>query len=386
MGRKKKWPPSIHRHRGSERAYVRIDNHDHYLGAWDVARNEPSAEARAAYARLVARLAAGQTPTPSHAAAVTTVEDVAAAWYDQEGPRLAPKQLKLVRLSLKPLIRLYGPTDAASFDAGALEALQLACATGSWLTEEERTPRPGHWRPMGDWCANVVNQRVGYVKGVWRWAERRKLVPAGSWANLRTVPGLRKGDRRVRHTARRRPATWDEVRAVARNANPPVRDALLLAWWTGLRPAEAYTMTPGELDRSGDVWVYRPGKHKGEHLDRTRQVAIGPRGQAILRPWLARASSPDAVLFRPVGRPGQRPPASYNEDSFSKAVGVAAKKAGLKGITSYCIRHAFRLRVTRGANLDAARAAMGHSSVAMSGEYAAAQDLETAKKVAREQG
>jgi integrase len=167
------------------------------------------------------------------------------------------------------------------------------------------------------------------------------------------------------------------VRAIARQANAPVRDALLLCWWCGTRPAEAYTMTPGELDRSGDVWVYRPGKHKGEHLDRTRQVAIGPRGQAILRPWLARASSPDAVLFRPVGRPGQRPPASYNEDSFSKAVGVAAKKAGLKGI---------RLRVTRGANLDAARAAMGHSSVAMSGEYAAAQDLETAKKVAREQG
>ncbi len=387
MGRRKKWPPALLHHRASGRAYCRIDDVNHYLGAWDVARDEPSPEARAAYARLVARLAAGQTPSePRNNAAILTVTQVVAAWLDAEAPRLAPKQRKLYLLSLKPLLRLYGPTEAADFDAEALEALQLACATGSWLTPEERTPGPGRWRPPTDWCANVCNQRLGYVKTVWRWAERRKLVPPGSWANLRTVPGLRKTDRRVRHTARRRPATWDEVRAIARCAVAPVRALLLLMWWSGLRPAEAYTLTAAELDRSGDVWVYRPGKHKTAHLDVARQVAIGPKGQAVLRPWLALASSPDAILFRPVGRSRGVRPEAYNDRSFAKAVAKAARKAGLEGVTAYCVRHAFKLRISRLYGLDAARTVMGHSAVSMTAQYAAGVDLESAKEVARRGG
>lgn len=45
---------------------------------------------------------------------------------------------------------------------------------------------------------------------------------------------------------------------------------------TAMWPGEALAMTGTEIDRTDPTcWVYRPGHHKTEHKDKTREVFIG---------------------------------------------------------------------------------------------------------------
>lgn len=52
-----------------------------------------------------------------------------------------------------------------------------------------------------------------------------------------------------------------------------------------------------DLDTSGDVWLYRPSRHKTQHRDKDRVVAIGATGQAIIREFLT--TDLQAYLFSP---------------------------------------------------------------------------------------
>jgi integrase len=53
---------------------------------------------------------------------------------------------------------------------------------------------------------------------------------------------------------------------------------------TGMRPGEVWCMTTGQIDRSGDVWLYIPTRHKTVDLGRDRVIPLGPRAQEVLKP------------------------------------------------------------------------------------------------------
>ena len=57
---------------------------------------------------------------------------------------------------------------------------------------------------------------------------------------------------------------------------------------TGMRPGELCRLTPGQLDRTADVWVYAPAGHKNRHRGKRRAVDVGPRHKRLwLRCWTA---------------------------------------------------------------------------------------------------
>lgn len=64
-----------------------------------------------------------------------------------------------------------------------------------------------------------------------------------------------------------------------------------------MRPGELCQMRPGDIDRVGDVWTYRPKTHKNQSRGKQRLIAIGPRAQKILRPYLLRPA--DSFCFSP---------------------------------------------------------------------------------------
>lgn len=67
---------------------------------------------------------------------------------------------------------------------------------------------------------------------------------------------------------------------------------------TGMRSGEVCVMRTADIDTSSaDVWIYRPTQHKTQHHGKGRDVAIGPKAIAVLRPWLRPAL--DAYLFSP---------------------------------------------------------------------------------------
>jgi integrase len=85
------------------------------------------------------------------------------------------------------------------------------------------------------------------------------------------------------------------VEATLPHLPPVTADMVRFQLLTGARPGEVCSLTPGAVDRSGDVWEYRVEGHKTEHHGRTRVVYIGPEAQAVLRPYLLRQS--DMVCF-----------------------------------------------------------------------------------------
>lgn len=371
MPRKAQWPPAIHHHRASGQDRIRVKGEDIYLGPHD------SAEARQKYAEIVARLSAGQEPLPPPPAPAesVTVQTIVVRWMEERAPRYSDRGREVAQFkrSVVPLLAMHEKTPAASFDADALEGVQLAMATGSWK------------KGARGWCRNVVNRRIVRIRTIWRWAERKKLVPPGAWANLRTVASLAPNDPRVRHTPRRKPCTYADLVMVALAAPRPVSAMLALVWWSGMRPGEVRRLRPCEIDRSGDVWLCRPGQHKNDWRGQGRVVLLGRRAQELLAPYLARCPGEESYLFPPSRkRKGAR--GCYSAETYSRAVARAANRVGVPGLHAYLARHAAKQRVTRAMGLDAARAFLGQKSIQSTDGYGEAIDLEQAREAARRLG
>jgi integrase len=388
MARKAQWPPPVYPRDGMDRLriYVNGKPKDFTLGPTG------SNEARAEYARLVAELAAGRRiGTNGTQAAVLTVDDVVQRWLTQgvaEKYSATSREPAQFVIALRPLCRIYGHTLAAEFDPERLEVLQHAMATGSWMSNEERAAATKRKRPVG-LCRNVVNRRITRVKTAWRWLEKKKLVPAGSWSALLSVEGLAKNNRVSRNTEKVKPCEWAQVEAVVPFLKPPVAAMTQLQWWTGMRSCEVRIMRACEIDQAGvsvdgvKVWIYRPEKDKNSWREGAvpRAVPLGPECQKLLGPWL-RAAGPGDYLFPPSRK---KPNRCYSSNTYANAVLRACRAAGIKEFHPYQSRHAAKMRFKRAAGLDGARAVLGQSSVQTTELYGSL-DIEHAAQVAAKLG
>jgi integrase len=64
-----------------------------------------------------------------------------------------------------------------------------------------------------------------------------------------------------------------------------------------MRPGEVCAMRAIDLETSGRVWIYRPAHHKTTWREKNRDILLGPKAQAIIRPWLR--TDTQAFLFSP---------------------------------------------------------------------------------------
>ena len=146
-------------------------------------------------------------------------------------------------------------------------------------------------------CRNEVNRRVRIIRRAFKWAASEEMISVSIYQALATVEGLRKG----RTEAPDHPpvaAVADEVvNATLPHLPQVVADMVSFQRATGARPGEACSIRPGDVDRSDDVWVYRPASHKTEHFDRPQVIFLGPKAQEILKPYLLRPS--DQHCFSP---------------------------------------------------------------------------------------
>jgi integrase len=94
-------------------------------------------------------------------------------------------------------------------------------------------------------------------------------------------------DRTVAREPRRvLPVPDDVVDATLPHVPSIVADMVRFQRLTGCRPGEVCQIRPCDVDRSGEVWQYRPKSHKTEHHGRERIIYIGPQAQAVLLPYL----------------------------------------------------------------------------------------------------
>lgn len=386
MPRKKNSVPSYLGPHSSGQAFIRVHGRNEYLGVYD------SPESRERYARRVAELAAGQT-APGKVTSAPSVAAVAARWLEEEGPRQTANELRNYRRALLPLTRLYGSIQAADFGTNELETVRQAMIDGSWLNPEERAKLEMNRQPAA-WCRNVVNRQIVRIRTVWRWAEKRKHIPAGSWEHLRTVKRLGPRERSVRHTAPVGASAWEDVERVIavleknrRAIGPgpyrhPVSTMLAVQWHSGMRSQEIRVLRTADVDQSGPVWIYRvrgdADKSAWREDHAPRVVALGPECQRLLGPWL-RPDEPGRYVFE--AGPGR----CYTDSSYPQAVREAGERVGVR-VRPYSGRHAAKRRAERLLGPHGARSYLGQSSLGSTQQYASQQDLETAIRVAREIG
>jgi integrase len=272
--------PSYRLHKPSGQAVVTLDGRDIYLGRYG------SRQSRAEYDRLVAEwLAQGRRrPAPEpEAGPDPTVNEMllaylrhADAYYVKNGK--PTRETINIRLALRPLRQLYGHTPARDFGPLALKAVRQAMIDSGL-------------------CRTEVNKRVRNVVRAFKWAVAEEMVPPSVHHGIRAVPGLRRGRADVRETEPVGPVPEAMVDAIRPHVARQVWAMVELQRLTGMRPGEVILMRTGDLDMTGAVWSYAPPRHKTEHHRHRRVVYLGPRAQAVLKPWLR--ADRTAYLFQP---------------------------------------------------------------------------------------
>lgn len=358
-------------------ARVRIRGKDFYLGKFG------SEESRREYARLAAEFAANPViqPPPKSKPSKITIGDMVSLWVQVHGGREAEQ----VAGALKPLLRMHGHEQAGDFSAAKLEDLREAMIDCTWMSKEEKAERIRRKKLPG-WSRNHVNHQIGRIKRVFRWAERKGYVPRGTWEHLRTLPRLEK-DSRARRNSKRKPVDESVVEKTLPYMPFMVQSMVRVELATGMRPSELVKMKAGDVDRTGDVWLYRLTEFKTDGLDDAAEwqtVVMGPDAQAALGPWLDAAGlrGPDS----PVWVYGLSKPRIVTAEAYYQAIVEACNRAGVPRWTPYQCRHSAKRRAEQAGGEQGARAFLRQRAIESTRQYADAQDIELAKKIAMKIG
>jgi integrase len=236
--------------------------------------------------------------------------------------------------------------------------------------------RPNKSERSNGLCRSVINARINRIKRVFSWAVEEELISSEVIAGLRTVRALAEGRSQAREKDGVQPICWSVVERTLPELPPVVRDMVLLQWHTGMRPGEVYRLKPAHIDRSKAVWEYKPPEHKNEHRRKERVIPIGPRGQAVLKPYLMRM--PDTLCFT-LPRMRSDSPGAYTKNSYAKAIARACKAAGVEHWYPLQIRHSTATRLEAEMSLEDARVVLGHSHASTTRIYAR-QDVERARQ------
>jgi integrase len=429
MGRRKS-VPSYRLHRQSGQAVVTLtdglgNRRDVLLGRHD------SPESHAEYRRVLAEWeAAGRRlPTPVSAPANLTVNEMLVAfWSHAEGHYRRPdgtptSELNEYRAAFRPLKHLYGHTAAKGFGPLALKAVRQLMVEG--YEHPEHGTQPGLSR-------GVVNQRVGRVRRAFKWAGENELVPASVHHALCDVRGLQRGRSAARETEPVRPVPAAVVEETLPFLNRHVRALVEVQLLTGARPGEVVLLRACDIDTAGKVWLYRPGRHKTEHHGHGRVIAIGPRAQEVIRPFLkldvqAYLFAPRDALaerraelrrnrktrvqpsqqYRRKRSPKRAPGEHYTTTSYAHAIRAGIEAANRARACDACkplrpedrcekcraaalphwhphqLRHTAATLLRREYGLDVARAVLGHRTPAITDLYAEVDVGRAAEAMAR---
>ena len=274
--------PKYRLHKGTGQALVQIAGKRIYLGKYGTPESHEKYERTLAEWLTASRKPAGSNhqDTPGFGPSVNELLlrywQFAKNYYVKDGR--PTKELTSMREALRPVRQLYGNTDAREFGPLALKAVR------QHMIDSELS-------------RGVINNRVNRIKRFFKWAASEELVPISVYEALRTVSGLRYGRTTARETEPVLPAPQDSVDAVLPFLAPPIAAMVQLQRLTGMRSGEIVIMRPCDIDCNGDVWLYRPTDHKTRWRGHDKVVAIGPKAQAVIAPFLNR--DPQSYMFSP---------------------------------------------------------------------------------------
>jgi len=388
--------PKLTRHKASGRAVVRLGGKDLYCGKFGT--TEAQKRYHQAVVRWLAEDSQANTDRP-----LETIAELTRAYlkhvhreYTKRGRKTST--VHNTTSAVRHVLKLYAGEPIEEFGPLALKAVRASMIDAGWARTH-------------------INAAIGDVRRMFAWAGESELIDPTHPHRLACVKGLRRGQG-GRETSKVAPVAWSRVKAVEPYVAPQVWAMIEMQWLTGMRPEEVTSVRTIDIETDGAIWFYSPAGHKTEHHDKDRAIAIGPKGQKVLTPWLRKDL--EAFLFQPAEaeaarnarrtdqrqmelyhRPKSHQPAyrrvrkartppggKYSTDTYRRAIARACARiwpppeeisVDPEAAKAWRdehrwapnrLRHSYGTRVRKTFGLDAARAALGHSDANVTLDYA----------------
>ncbi len=270
---------------GNDSAFVVLNGERTYLGVFN------SRESRQAFHRVVAEWEAGgrQVKPPANTLYTAELCDTFFAWvkgyYKTPGGE-PTKEVEKYRQAIRLVMALYADVKATEFGPKALRAVR------------QRMINNGASR-------GYINEQTVRVRRIFKWAVSQELLPAGVYQALTCVDGLRRGRSNAKETEPVRPVPDAYIDAVKPHVSRQVWALIQLQLLTGARPGELLRLRPVDLDTTGRVWLFTPAEHKTAHHGHKRTIYLGPKAQAVVKPFLT-GRAIYAYLFSPIEAEAER--------------------------------------------------------------------------------
>jgi integrase len=375
--------PKLCRHKATGQWYVTLNGQEHYL-------SRSKAAAQTEYERLIAEwLQCGRQPLKPETRLTLNELILGYFRFAADYYRESEKEQEKIKLAMRPLKNLYGCSAAAEFGPKKLKIVR------------EQMIDAGLSR-------RTINMRVGCIKRMARWAVESELVPATIHYGLLAVNGLRQGRSKARDPNPVKPVPEAFVEAVMPFVGRHVRGMITLQRLTGARPGEICRMRACDIDMTGEVWVFRPLKHKNLLRGHQREIYIGPKAQQIIREFLK--PNTEAYLFSPrdrlreryqemrtrresrvqpsqVCRKKKRPKKQvgewYTTYSYRRAIRRACTKAKVPAWFPHQLRHSAATYLRKQFGVELARIILGHKTAFTTEIYAEADRQQAMDVVAK---
>jgi integrase len=342
----------------------------------------------------------------------------AEAYYVKDGG--ATSEQDVIRFALRFVKARYGDTPARDFGPTALKTVRQAMIDHP-VTRKVKVKDPATGKARVEvkvirrgLARKTVNKLIQRAKRLFAWGVEEELLPATVHLALTRVGGLRRGKSGARETSRVKPVPEAHVEAVLPHVPAAVRTMIEMQRLCGGRPQDVVQVRAIDIDMTGPVWEYRPQRYKTEHRndadgkDRERVVFLGPKAQALLKPYLT--LNVTEYLFSPQRSEAERnarrreqrkTPAwpshmrrrakgrvlgdRYTVAAYRRAIARACLKAGVPVWWPNQLRHACGTEVRKRYNLEASQAVLGHAELGVTQVYAEV-DREAARRVMAEIG
>lgn len=390
--------PKYRLHKPTGLGVVRLNGHDVYLG------RHGTLESRQRYERIIAQwLANGRVLPPlppvnpstnglAMCELILAYLDHAKRYYIKNGESTG--EYENIEHALRPVASLFDKTAVVSFGPHALKEVR-------------------DFMIRSNLARTLINCRINRIRRMFKWGVENQLVEPSILHALQAVSPLLRGRSNAKETAPVQPVSDEQIDAVLPLVPRQVAAMIELQRLTGMRPGEVLRMRHCDIDQTAVTWCYTPASHKTEHHGKARTVHLGPRAQALLRPFMTR--DPDAYLFsarefveehhlsRRMNRktpmtpsqsvrrrkvaPARVPGARYTRRSYAVAIARGCDRAfpapdGLTEVeakqwrkkhrwTPNQLRHTAATTLRRSFGIEAARVVLGHSSSAVTEIYAA---------------
>ena len=392
--------PGYLKHKASGQAVVVIHGKTIYLGKYK------SKASRERYEEIISEyIANGRKLPPSQTQTGISCQELAVrflkwaeGYYVKNGEQTAT--FDHCQRAVSQLIHHYGDESVDAFTPLSLDFLQK------------------EWIEQG-YARLTVNRYVCVIKQAFKHGVKFGWVDAQISYALQAVDNLKKGRTKAPEYREILPVDDEIIEKTLPFLPPIVADMVRVQRLAGMRPQDVRNLRFCDIDRTGDVWVYRPFTHKTEHKGKNRVVAIGPKAQAILAPYISeKKKKPEEFVFSPQDtvrdqriarrrkrktfnkqgevQPSQRDRSNPNavrkpgekctKDSYAQAIERACERAGVPHWTPNQLRHTAGTQTTANVSLEAAKEFLGHSSITTTEKFYVAPLPELAAEVARKFG